>query len=107
MEQVVISTQKTRESFRVELTNEAMIALMELEPEDSLDFIEDLTELGAENVNYDGHFGAAIYFDMDVEDVFAGNLRKVEGHIEWYLNNELEDRREMNRGENGTEDDRN
>jgi hypothetical protein len=61
----------TSKSYCVQIPTDKFIRLIEKEKADvdySIDFMNKLEKLGASRIEYNGHFGANIFFDLHVED---------------------------------------
>jgi hypothetical protein len=86
----------TRVSFSLEISDKQMIDLMNSEShvtdnaaykEGNSTLCDKLKETNAHTVEYDGHFGAAIYLTLDVEDDTPDERTKIasiiEKHLKW------------------------
>jgi len=51
--------------------------------DDNSDWImKELSDLGAEDVDWNGHFGSAVFFSLPVNDNINLTLRRIEQYIE-------------------------
>lgn len=86
----------TRVSFLLEITDEQMTALMNSESyvtdnaaykEGNSTLCDKLKATNAHTVEYDGHFGAAIYLTLNVDDDTPAERKNIasiiEKHLKW------------------------
>lgn len=74
----------------VEFEAEEALKLFEVLDDNFDEFEDELAKIGADKIEYDGHFGPYVFYRIDVDNKRAQKIKKIEKILAKYLKIALE-----------------